>query len=197
MQRWPGIYPGTVEPPASRILRIDRSLFLMIDLTNTNKDLWKEITEESGDIRNCFNCATCVAGCPAAEAESPLLIRNLVRMVLLGLEDELLEEESPWVCVTCSACEEMCPMGVHPFEVCLAIRRWQCAKDETYVPPAVTEIFAEGHTQPVGKARELRKSVSLEEVPPTIVKFPELLKKFQDMLRNTELVRKNNYMFRE
>lgn len=167
----------------------------MIDLTRTNKNLWQEIAGECGDIRNCFNCGTCVAGCPAAEAKSPLLIRNLVRMVLLGMEEELLEEETPWICVTCSACEEMCPMGVHPFEVCLAIRRWQSKNDETYIPPAVTEIFERGHTQAVDKAQELRKSVGLEEVPHTIVKFPELLKKFQDMLMKTELVKENEYMF--
>ena len=54
------------------------------------------------------------------------------------LEDELLEEESPWLCVSCSACEEMCPMDVKPFEICLAIRRWQSRKDEAYIPPSVT-----------------------------------------------------------
>jgi heterodisulfide reductase subunit C len=165
----------------------------MINLAKANKNLWKEITEESGDIRNCFNCGTCVAGCPAAEAESPLLIRNLVRMVLLGMEDELLEEESPWICVSCSACEEMCPMGVHPFEVCLAIRRWQSRKDETYIPPVTAEIFQQGCTHAYNQ--ELRKSLGLEEIPPTIVKFPELLKKFQDMLMQTDLVRENDYMF--
>lgn len=170
----------------------------MIDLTKANENLWKEVLEgDIGDIRNCLNCGTCLAGCPAAEAESPLLIRKLVRMVLLGLEEELLEEETPWICVTCSACEEMCPMGVRPFEIGLAIRRWQSRKDEAYIPLSVTEIYKSGHTQPVGKARGLRKSVGLEEIPPTIVKFPELLKKFQAMLKETVLVRENDYMFKE
>ena len=168
----------------------------MIDLSMANKNLWKEISDEVGDIRHCFNCGTCVAGCPAAEAKSPLLIRNLVRMVLLGMEEQLLEEESPWLCVSCSACEEMCPMDVKPFEICLAIRRWQSHKDESYIPTSLTEIFSRGHTQPVEKAQELRRSVGLEDVPPTIVKFPELLVKFQDMLEQTDVVKNNDYMFR-
>ena len=88
-------------------------------------------------------------------------------------------------------------MGVRPFEVGLAIRRWQSRKDEAYIPLAATEVFQRGHTQPVEKVRELRKSVGLEEVPPTVVKFPALLKKFQAMLRETELVRENDYMFKE
>ncbi len=168
----------------------------MIDLTKTNTRLWQEITDNCGDIRKCFNCNTCVAGCPAAEGNPPLLIRNLVRKVLFGLEDELLDDETPWLCVTCSACEEMCPMGVHPFEICLEIRRWQSKNDETYIPAATAEIFETGHTQAVGQVQEKRKAVGLEAVPPTIIKFPELLKKFQEMLRNTDIVRENDYMFR-
>ena len=50
---------------------------------------------------------------------------------------------------------------------------------------------------PVEKSKELRKSVGLEEVPPTVVKFPDLLKKFQDMLKKTEIVKNNDYMFKE
>ncbi len=170
----------------------------MIDLTKANPDLWKEVMEEDlGDIRRCLNCGTCLAGCPAAEAESPLLMRRLIRMILLGLEDELLDDETPWLCVTCSACEELCPMGVRPFEVGLAVRRWQSRKDEAYIPLAAAEIFQRGHTQPVEKARELRKSVGLEEAPPTVVRFPELLKMFQAMLRETEVVRRADYMFKE
>ncbi|MFC1994523.1 4Fe-4S dicluster domain-containing protein [Chloroflexota bacterium] len=168
----------------------------MIDLAKANNKLWHEITDHLGDIRNCFSCGTCVAGCPAAEAALPLLMRRLVRMILLGLEDELLDDETPWMCVTCNACEERCPMGAHPFEVGLAIRRWQSSKDETYIPPSVPEVFERGHTQPVDKVKELRKSVGLEEVPPTIVRFPHLLEKFQAMLRETELVREHDYMFR-
>ncbi len=169
----------------------------MIDLTKIDASLWREISGSCGDIRKCFNCNTCAAGCPAAEGSPPLFIRNLVRKVLLGLSESLLEDETPWLCVTCSSCDEMCPMGVHPFEVCLAIRRWQSRNDETFIPAAITEIFETGHTQALGQVRERRKAVGLDEVPPTIVRFPELLKKFREMLRNTDLVKDNEYMFRE
>ena len=117
-------------------------------------------------------------------------------MVLLGLEDKLLEDGTPWLCVTCTCCEQMCPMGVKPFEVGLAIRRWQSRKDETYIPMALTEIFEMGHTQAVDKVKDLRKSVGLEEVPPTIVKFPELMKKFREILKETAIVKNNDYMFK-
>jgi heterodisulfide reductase subunit C len=168
----------------------------MIDLTNVNAGLWREVMESCGDIRHCFNCSTCVAGCPAAEGTPPLFIRDLVRKVLLGLSDSLLEDETPWLCVTCSACEEMCPMGVHPFEVCLALRRWQARNDESFIPAAVAEVFETGHTQPLDRVAEKRKAVGLDEVPPTIAKFPEMLEKFREMLRETDLVKNNDYMFK-
>jgi heterodisulfide reductase subunit C len=166
----------------------------MIDLSTANNQLWKEVSE-TNDIRHCFNCGTCIAGCPASEAEPPLLIRSLARMVLLGLEDDLLEEDTPWICITCSKCEEMCPMGVKPFELNLAIRRWQCRNDETRIPQSLPELFERGYSQPVEKAGALRKSVGLEELP-TLVRYPELLQKFQSMLRETEIIKENSYMFK-
>ncbi len=169
----------------------------MQDPTGLNFDLWREVTSGCGDIRRCFSCSTCVSGCPAAEGSPPLFIRTLVRKVLLGLEESLLEDETPWLCVTCSACEEMCPMGVHPFEVCLAIRRWQAARDESYIPAAAAEVFEKGHTQALDSVREKRRALGLEEVPPTIARFPELMERFRRMLRETDLVRNNDYMFRD
>ena len=167
----------------------------MINIAETNPNLWQKVFD-SKDILYCFNCGTCISGCPASEAKPPLLIRSLARMVILGLEDALLEEDTPWTCVTCSRCEEMCPMNVRPFELCLAIRRWQCKNDETRLPTSVIEIYKRGYTQPVEKGDDLRKSVGLVEKLPVITEFPELLKKFQAMLMETELVRNNEYMFR-
>jgi len=169
----------------------------MIDLSEAKPSLWKEVVgEEAGDIRRCYNCGTCISACPAAEAKPPLLIRSLVRKVLLGLEEELLDDETPWACVSCNQCEEVCPQGVHPFEVGLAIRRWQCRQDETYLPPSLPELFETGHTQAVHKVGELRRSVGLDEAPPSVVTVPELLERFQRMLRETEVVKSHDYMFK-
>jgi len=171
----------------------------MIDLTEAKPDLWKEVMgegEKAGDIRKCYNCATCISGCPAAEGKPPLLIRSLVRKILLGLEEQLVEDETPWSCVSCNKCEEMCPMGVHPFEVGLAIRRWQCRKDQTYLPPSLPEVFAQAHTQSVHKVKDLRKSVGVPEQPPSVVIMPDAMKKFQEMLRATKVVQDNDFVFK-
>ncbi len=166
----------------------------MIDLANCSKNMWREVSADE-NLRYCFTCGTCVAGCPASNANPPLLIRTLIRQVLFGLEDELLDEDSPGLCVTCSKCEEMCPMGVAPFEVLLSIRRWQCRNDETRIPPAAAEVYQRGYTQPVERVHELRASVGLTDKLPTITEFPELLKKFQEMLMKSETISENSFMF--
>jgi heterodisulfide reductase subunit C len=114
-------------------------------------------------------------------------------MVLLGLEEELIEEDSPWLCVTCSRCEEMCPQDVKPFELCLAIRRWQCREDDTRLPQVLPELYERGYTQAV-EGGEMREAVGLEKLA-SISEFPDLLEKFRAMLMEVEVVKKNDYMF--
>lgn len=169
----------------------------MIELAKANKKLWQEITPDTGDIRHCFNCGTCISVCPAAEGNPPLLIRRLVRMILLGLEEELLDDETAWACVSCNQCMDACPQGVKPFEVGLAIRRWQCRQDVTYIPPSLPELFETGHTQPVHKVGVVRKSVGLEEKPPSVVNDKESMERFQRMLKETEITKSAPYMFGE
>jgi heterodisulfide reductase subunit C len=166
----------------------------MIDLATVNKNLWKEVFD-SEDLRYCFNCSTCISGCPASHADPPLLIRNLARMVILGLEDELLEDDTVWACVTCSRCEEMCPMDVKPFELCLAIRCWQSENDETRIPPSIVEIYSRGYTQAVERNTEQRKELGLPEKLPTISEYPDLQEKFRAMLMQTKVISENDYMF--
>ncbi|MEM5785852.1 MAG: 4Fe-4S dicluster domain-containing protein [Syntrophobacteraceae bacterium] len=159
------------------------------------KDLWKDIYNSS-NLHYCFNCGTCVSGCPASHGEPPLLVRNLARKVILGLEEDLLQDDTPWACVSCSKCEEMCPMNVMPFEMILAIRQWQCRNDETRVPPAIVEIWKRGYTQAVGVNTELRENLGLPELK-TLMKDPEQLALFREMLMKTEVCGDNAYMFNE
>ena len=87
-------------------------------------------------------------------------------------------------------------MDVKPFELILAIRKWQSLNDETRVPTAIVEIYKRGYTQSVGTDTKLRESLGLPELQ-TITKMPEQLKLFQEMLMKTPVVSENDYMFKE
>jgi len=48
--------------------------------------------------------------------------RKIIRMVLLGLKDEVLRSEFVWHCSTCYTCTERCPQGVHLTSIMRALK---------------------------------------------------------------------------
>jgi len=71
---------------------------------------FKDLVEgKSGeDLSRCYYCLKCTAGCPSAPA-MPYGPAQMVRMVQLGLRDELLESPSIWFCLHCETCGARCP----------------------------------------------------------------------------------------
>ncbi len=60
----------------------------------------------------CLGCGTCSAGCPMTGVEG-FDPRRIVRMVLTGLDRELIDSKLPWLCTMCAKCEYACPMGIN------------------------------------------------------------------------------------
>ncbi len=61
----------------------------------------------------CINCGTCTAVCPLPR-EDVLLPRQILRLLHLGMKDELVERaDSIYSCLLCRLCEETCPAGVN------------------------------------------------------------------------------------
>lgn len=72
------------------------------------------------DASACMNCGVCTAVCPMGIEVLP---RRLFRYVLLGMEEQVLEEtESIYSCLLCKMCEVNCPAGVHIAENVRALR---------------------------------------------------------------------------
>ncbi|MGI5964115.1 MAG: 4Fe-4S dicluster domain-containing protein [Lawsonibacter sp.] len=63
------------------------------------------------NVRSCYQCGKCSAGCPAAYAMdyAPHLV---IRMVQLGLEDRVLSSHAIWLCASCETCLTRCPREV-------------------------------------------------------------------------------------
>jgi heterodisulfide reductase subunit C2 len=69
----------------------------------------------------CMNCGVCTAVCPMGIEVLP---RRLFRHVMLGMEEQVLEEtESIYSCLLCKMCEVNCPAGVHIAENVRSLRR--------------------------------------------------------------------------
>ena len=85
----------------------------------------KEISEASLDDRlleeveakahtktsSCFQCLKCSNGCPLSY-EMDYLPAQIIRMVNLGMRDEVLKCRTIWVCASCETCTTRCPNDI-------------------------------------------------------------------------------------
>lgn len=91
-------------------------------------DLLSEIKQYGAiNPETCFNCGTCTATCPLATDETPFP-RSTIRLLQVGLKDDLLKSADPWLCYYCGDCSVSCPRGAEPAETQMALRRWLTAQ---------------------------------------------------------------------
>jgi len=95
-----------------------------------------QVAEEPGgeNIKVCFSCGICTAGCPVSEIDPKYNPRRIVRMVLLGMRDEVLSSDFIWLCTLCYTCYARCPQNVKFTDVMGALRNM--AVREGYVDPS-------------------------------------------------------------
>ncbi len=81
-----------------------------------------------GDL--CLTCGSCASACPISGVDG-LDPRKVLRMVTLGMEQELIESQWVWKCTLCGKCEESCPMNV---EIVQVIARARGLRDRQRIP---------------------------------------------------------------
>ena len=62
--------------------------------------------------------------------------RKVMRMLQLGLENELEDIKTCWVCAACHTCNVVCPRGVDLPRVMEALRLLSLRKDKNYIEPS-------------------------------------------------------------
>jgi len=79
--------------------------------------------ECGGDLYHCFACGACTAGCPERSLNEDYSPRMVIRKVLLGLKEDVYDNEFVNICSTHFRCLEECPQGVEIPRLMTAIRR--------------------------------------------------------------------------
>jgi quinone-modifying oxidoreductase subunit QmoC len=75
-----------------------------------------------GDVKKCFQCATCSSVCSLSTEHRPFPRKQIVE-AQWGLRDQLMGDPAVWLCYDCGDCTVRCPRGARPSAVMGAIRR--------------------------------------------------------------------------
>ncbi len=96
----------------------------VVEESSLDPGLADEVAAQPGGegIRRCFACGTCTAGCPVRRFNERFNPRRIIRMVLLGMREQVLGEPFVWLCASCFTCQERCPQGVKISDLMRALK---------------------------------------------------------------------------
>ena len=73
-------------------------------------------------VLNCFLCGTCTAGCPISELTDDFNPRLIMRQILAGRKDDVLDSGQIWKCYQCHTCVAHCPQDVRFADIIRVLR---------------------------------------------------------------------------
>lgn len=78
----------------------------------------------------CLTCGSCASACPISGVDG-MDPRKIIRLVVLGRAQDVIDSNWPWKCTLCGKCEEACPMNV---EIVSLMRRIRSLRERDKVP---------------------------------------------------------------
>jgi heterodisulfide reductase subunit C len=96
----------------------------VLALSDLDLSFCDEVAAQPGgeNIRRCFACGTCAAGCPITEVDPDYNPRKIIRQILFGMRKEVLSSPRIWYCLVCYRCYARCPQKVNFTDVMRALR---------------------------------------------------------------------------
>lgn len=152
-----------------------------------------EVAKESGGehIKRCFTCGTCTVICPVFSVNDHYNPRKIIRMILLGLRDEVLKSNFIWLCSGCYSCYELCPRDVKITNLMIAVRN--IAVREGHIPMPMKNIVdileKSGRLLEISEFENIvRLKKGIPELNPTIPEVKEVLEKtgIKKVIRNSD-----------
>jgi len=101
-----------------------------IEAQNLDPKFKYDVAEFPGgeNIKLCYACGTCTAGCPVSAVDDEFNPRKIIRQILLGMRKEVLSNPVIWRCVQCYSCTSKCPQNVKFRDVMRALREMAVAE---------------------------------------------------------------------
>ncbi|MEO0108038.1 MAG: 4Fe-4S dicluster domain-containing protein [candidate division WOR-3 bacterium] len=99
------------------------------------RDLLEQVQELSGQkISDCYQCGECTSGCPVSEQMDPVPSKA-IRMLQLGMVQEVLASRGIWQCASCMVCGARCPRGVDYGKISDALRALVLRNKKAHIEP--------------------------------------------------------------
>ena len=102
---------------------------MLMDYENNESPMEALLQEIRTNMAACIQCGTCSASCPNA-ASMDLTPRQMWRKILLGLEQEVFESHTFWLCSACYSCTLRCPRGLPITKASLPSNAWPPGSEE-------------------------------------------------------------------
>ena len=111
-----------------------------IKVGKDHDQLMQEIKARSGvDLSKCYQCGECTAGCPITPEMDAGPTKTL-RLVQLGMEEEVFGLKTPWLCASCETCTTRCPNDIDVALVMDVLRQMARIKGKP-IPVKEPKIF--------------------------------------------------------
>jgi len=136
-------------------------------------------------IDACLQCAKCTCGCPVA-AKADLKPHELLRLVQLGMADEVLSSRAIWQCVSCQTCAARCPQGVSIAALTDTLRR-MARQSGKAAPDTKVPIFNDIFLKKVRKRGRMHEMGLMAEYKLRTMDLLSDLAKMPMMLRKGKL----------
>ena len=111
-------------------------MIVRISATKLKSEFVRRVSDLSGQNLNlCYQCGKCSAGCPMSSVMD-LLPNQVMRLVQLGLEEDIGNSKTIWLCASCLICTVRCPKGVDISRVMEALRLITLRKNINHLEPS-------------------------------------------------------------
>jgi heterodisulfide reductase subunit C len=152
-----------------------------------------KVAQEHGgeNIKRCFACGTCTVTCPVFSVNDEYNPRKIIRMILLGLKNEVLKSKMIWLCSGCYSCYELCPRDVKITRLMAAVRNIAVREGNIPKPMSIIVDLIDKHGR-ILEVSEFENIVRLKKGIPelkcTIPEVKKVLKKtgIHDVVKNSD-----------
>lgn len=117
----------------------------------------KKIRTITGEnLKLCYQCGLCSGSCPMSP-KMDLSPRQIIELARLGLEEEIANSRSVWICASCLACTVNCPRGFDLSKLMEAIRLLTLRKNIDYIRTQDIPLEERGQLPQIALVSGLRK----------------------------------------